>query len=548
MNTSLKNRIIIDKKNEGKVFFEICKNYFNDKGLEPLLVNVNGSIKELTNVAKIGDEIEFIYYSDDVGYTAYSKTAIFIMLYAFKRVFGVSGELKYTFKNGYFFQMPNYEINDEICEKIKVEFDKIVEENILINKHSFPRKIAMKMLKDRNMEDVELLFKYTYKPEIRVREISGFIKYINGDILYSTGKLSNYIIKRIENSIAILLPDVNDFSYIHEFEIPQNFRDAVNEYIEWENKTKINTIGKCNSYIANNCYDSLIIMSESLQDKNIGKIADDIILSNNKLVCVSGPSCSGKTSFSHRLSYHLLALGVEALPLAADNFFIDRKYMPKGSDGEYDLECLEAIDIKLLNETLNKLLNGEEVIIPRYDFTLGEKVIDEKNRVKLKDNQIIVLEGIHCLNPKLLPQIKEEDKYGIFVAPLNKYAMDNANPISSDDLRLLRRITRDSRTRGYGAKDTILIWHKVIDGDNKNIYPCIKYAKVIFNSSTIYEFNVMKTKVLPLLYDIADDEEVGVTARRLLKLLNFVLPGNSENIPNYAIVREFIGKSILDVG
>lgn len=544
----INKKIIIDKKYDKKAFYEISKEFINDDGLEPLLVNINGSDKELYHIAKEGDEVKFIYYNEDIGNVAYKKTAIFVMLCAFHHIFNSAAQLKYTFNNGYFFQIPNYKITDESFEKIKNEFDDIVKKDIVIEKLVYPRKIAMQIIKERDMKDVELLFKYIYKPDIKFREIDGFIKYINGDILYSTGQLKNYEIKRFQDSILLILPSVKDFSYIEELEAPENMIEVVNDYIEWENKTKISTIGKFNSYVANNDYKSLVIMSESLHDKNLGKIADDIALHKNKLVCVSGPSCSGKTSFSYRLSYHLKGLGIESYPIAADNFFVNRGENPKTKDGKDDFECLEAIDIKLLNEVLINLLKGEEVIIPRFDFLLGKKVFEVNNKIKLKDNQLIILEGIHCLNPKLLPLLKDEDKYTIFIAPLNKYAMDNANPISTNDLRLLRRISRDSRTRGYSAKDTILRWPQVIEGDNKYIYPCIKYAKSIFNSSIIYEFNVMKTSVMPQLYDITDDEEVGNVARRLIKILNFVLPGNPESIPSYAIIREFIGNSILDVG
>ena len=546
--SQVNKNIIIDKKYEGKTFYEISKEFVNDEGLEPLLVNVNGTDKELNHIAKSGDEVHFIYYSTDVGNFAYKKTGIFVMLCAFYRALNVSAELKYMFGDTYFFQIPSIKITDEIYEKVQKEFDRIVEEDIVIKKHVLPRKTAMQIIEKREMKDVDLLFKYIYKPEIKFREIDGFFKYIYGEILYSTGQLKNYIVKKFENSILLIFPSFNDFSYINEFDIPKNLVGEINEYIDWENKTKINTIGKYNSFIANNDYKSLIIMSESLHDKNLGIIADDIVSHKNKLVCISGPSCSGKTSFSHRLSYHLLALGIDSFPLAADNFFVDRGETPRTKDGELDFECLEAIDIKLLNDVLNKLLNGEEVIIPKFDFINGKKIFDEKNKVKLKDNQIVILEGIHCLNPKLIPSLKEEDKYTIFVAPLNKYAMDNANPISSNDIRLLRRISRDSKTRGYSAKETILRWDKVIEGDNNNIYPCIKYVKSIFNTSTLYELNVMKVSIMPQLYCINDDEEVGYTARRLIKILNYVLPESAENIPNYAIAREFIGGSVLDVG
>lgn len=534
---------------DGSTYYQLALEYEKETGKKPFLIKANGIIKELRRHVRNNENLEFIYYDNDIVKETYARTAIFIMLKAFYEVYGdkFDPSLKFRIHNSYYFEFENTEIKDEDIPKIADCFKSIVESDYFIAKKSYAKQEILDIFERKNMKDAKLLFKYNYRPVINLREINGFIKYINGMLLRSTSYVSHYDIRKYHNGILLALPKTDDIENVATSSVDEKLFHLYNVSVNWAKKLRINTVGKLNEQIAEGNFNDLVIMTESFQDKQIGDIASEIAKSGKKLVFIAGPSSSGKTSFSRRLMYHLRALELIPHPISCDDFFKEREETPKNEKGEYDFESLGAVDIKLLNDTLNKLLNHEEVVIPQFDFAVGVKVFGN-NKLKIEANDIVILEGIHCLNKDLIPNLDANNIFKIYVSALTEVSVDNANRIPTSDLRLLRRLVRDRRTRGTSPRTTLQRWKSVREGEEKNIFPFQEEADVVFNSALIYEFSVLKIKALPELYQLSEDPEVGETAKRLIKTLNYFLGVDTEIIPKHSLVREFIGGSVLDVG
>ena len=533
---------------EGTTYLDLVKNKTDEKGRTCFLVSANNIVKELRRNVKENETIIPLYYDNNDVKLAYARTAVFIFIKSLKKAFPNAKNYGFKFRmhDGYYFEVDDEVINESHVEAIKKEFDEIVKADVEIIKKTYPKQQALEIFDEVNLEDVKLLFLYNYRPVINLRYIGNYVRYINGSLLYSTGFLKHYKIATYNKGVVLFLSGTDDEREAVETKIGEVYFNSQNSIANWAKTLKINTVGKLNRHIAKYEFNDLVIMSESYQDKRIGDIAETIHVSGKKLVFIAGPSSSGKTSFSHRLMYHLRALELNPYPIACDNFFVDRHLCPKDKNGEYEFEILEAVDIKLLNDTLNKILSGEETELPRYDFLLGKKVYDG-TKIKIDDKDIVILEGIHCLNPKLTPVVDHNNIFKIYVSALNEMSIDNANRIATSDVRLIRRIVRDSIKRGHSAKATIKMWKKVREGEEKSIFPFQEEADVFFNSSLIYELSVLKNYALPLLYDISEDPEVGETAKRLIKILNYFLGVSTDAIPRHSILREFLGDSIMDV-
>ena len=527
-------------------YYELSKTFGRD-GKNPFLVKINRDVKELRRRAKDGEDLEFLYYDSNIVKLAYARTAILIMLKAIHDVYpDADAALKFKVQNSYYFEINGMKIDDQIAKLIIDAYDKVVKSETIINKLEYSKSDASKILEENQMDDVKQLFKYVYKPTIKLRYIGDYVRYINGELLYHTGMVKYYKIKRYRDGLMLFVPTGDDESQVKENIIGDKEFDTLNASTNWARKLKINTVGVLNSHIADDTFDDLVIMTESYQDKQIGNIAEEFIKSKKKLIFIAGPSSSGKTSFSNRLAFHLRAMDLKPHLVSCDNFFKERVDNPKDENGEYDFEIIEALDTTLLNSTLQKLLNGEEAEIPRFNFEAGIKEY-KGNKIKLDNNSVLMLEGIHCLNPALVPNIDQNDIFKIYVSALTEVSIDNANRIPTSDLRLIRRLIRDIHLRKIDPKDTLLRWNSVRRGEEKSIFPYQERADIFFNSALIYEFSVIKDKAIAKLFTIVDDEEVGMIARRLVKILNFFLGVDSIAIPAHSILREFLGNSILEV-
>ena len=533
---------------EGSTYYQLALEYEKETGKKPFLIKANDVVKELRRHVRNNERLEFIYYDSDIVKEAYARTAIFIMLKTFYEIYGDKFDpaLKFRIHNSYYFEFENNDIEENDVKKIADCFKSIVEKDYFIEKKSFAKQDALDIFDEKNMKDAKLLFKYNYRPVINLREIDGYIKYINGTLLRSTGYVRYYDIRKYNKGLLLALPKTDDIENVENSSVDEKLFNLHNVSVNWAKKLKINTVGKLNEQIAEGNFNDLVIMTESFQDKQIGDIASMIANSGKKLVFIAGPSSSGKTSFSRRLMYHLRALELIPHPISCDNFFKERSETPKTAHGLYDFESLGAVDVKLLNDTLNKLLKNEEAIIPQFDFAVGTKVFNDKP-LKIDTNDIIILEGIHCLNKDLTPSIDQNNIFRIYVSALTEVSVDNANRIATSDLRLIRRLVRDQRCRGTSPKTTLCRWKNVREGEEKNIFPFQEEADVVFNSALIYEFSVLKLKALPELYKLSEDPDIGETAKRLIKILNYFLGVDTEIIPKHSLVREFIGGSVLDV-
>ena len=548
MNVKVDGKSVVVKNDI--TYYELSK-MFESENRKIYLAKVGHDIRELRRNAKEGENVEFLTFDNDFVKKAYARTATLMMLKAINDAFGdVKAYLKFRIQNSYYFEIEGKEISDNDTKLIQEKFAKMVEEEIVIKKISYPRGTALKIIEENKMEDVALLFKYSYKPIIKLRYIDNFVGYMNDELLYHTGYIKYYEINRYKTGILLTTSSSDD-----EKEMKKNIEekvfggkqfDTLNESTNWAKKLKINTVGKLNESIANDKFDNLVIMTESYQDKQIGNIADAVKESNKKIVFIAGPSSSGKTSFSHRLAYHLIALDIKPHLISCDNFFKNREDSPIDENGEYNFEIIEAMELDLLNSTLKRLKKGEEVEMPIFNFKTGKREY-RGDKLKLYENDVVILEGIHCLNPKIAPDISYDDAFKIYVSALTEVCIDNANRIATSDLRLIRRLIRDMHSRKRSAKEILHSWKSVIKGEITSIYPYQENADIFFNSALIYEFSVIKDKALPKLYQIADDEQVGITARRLIKILNFFLSVDTEAIPMYSIIREFLGNSILEV-
>ena len=526
-------------------YYELAK--MIDKNKMPYLVKINRDVKELRRTPKNGEDIHFLYYQNQLAKDAYARTAILIMMKAIHDVYkDADAGLKFKVQNAYYFEIKGRTIDENGVKQIIDQFDKIVSSETLIKKVEYPKSEASKILEENKMNDAKLLFDYIYKPTIKLRYIDDYVRYINGELLYHTGMLKYYKIKSYRKGLLLFLSTSDDESEVNDKPIGEKQFDTLNASTNWARKLGINTVGVLNSHIANDTFDDLVIMTESYQDKQIGEIADLFKTTKKKLIFIAGPTSSGKTSFANRLAYHLRAIDLKPHLVPCDNFFKERVDTPKDENGEYDFESIGAMDIELLNKTIKKLLNGEKVEMPKFNFARGVKEYDGKF-LQLDENDVLILEGIHCLNPELVPELEQNDIFKIYVSALTEVSIDNANRISTSDLRLIRRLVRDIQLRKITPRETILRWKSVRKGEEKSIFPYQERADIFFNSALIYEFSVIKDKAIARLFTIADDDEVGITARRLIKILNFFLGVDSIAIPAHSILREFLGNSILEV-
>ncbi|MBO6119866.1 MAG: nucleoside kinase [Lachnospiraceae bacterium] len=535
--------------NEGATYHELALEYEKEHGVMPYLVRVDDTVKELRRHIRRDEKIEFLFFDNDTVRETYTRTAIFILLKSIYEAYDkkLDAGLKFRIKNGYYFEVEDEEITEEKLKLIKENFDKTVESKFFIQKTSYQKQDALDIFRKNRMEDAMLLFQYNYKPVINIRTIDYYVKYINGILLYDTSYITHYELRKFKKGIFLIVPDTEDVTKVEFTDPGEKIFNIHNVSVDWAKKLQINTVGKLNDSIARGNFNDLVIMTESFQDKLIGDIASEIKNSGKRLILVAGPSSSGKTSFSHRLMYHMRAVELNPYPVSCDDFFKERSETPVKANGEYDFETIDAVDINLLNKTLNGLLNHEETVIPRFDFEIGTKTF-KRTPLKLSDNDVIILEGIHCLNPALLSNVDQNSIYKIYISALTEVCIDNANRIATSDLRLMRRLVRDQRTRGISPKTTLKLWKNVREGEEKYIFPFQERADILINSALIYEFSVLKLKALPMLYRLTEDKEVSEIARRLIKILNYFLAVDTDVIPRYSIIREFIGNSVLEVG
>lgn len=536
----------------GTTYESIVSEYQKEYDDTIAVVAVNGKIRELFKKVTRDCRVEFFTLRDDVGHKTYVRTATMLFLKGIHDVFGAEAARKscveFTIGRGiYVNTFGEVPVSEKSAERIKERMAQLSEAKAPFMKHSYPIDDAVALFQKMGMEDKVRLFHYRMSSSVNIYQIDGYCDYYYGYMLPNAGYVKWYEVVPYKNGFMLVLPTKANPTQVEPFAESKKLFETMESAMEWGRTAGIETVGDLNDQICNGSMSDLILVQEAEQERKIGEIARDIVEREGvKFVMIAGPSSSGKTSFSHRLSIQLRTLGKIPRTIALDNYFVNRELTPRDENGDYNFECLEAIDVKLFNENMVSLLAGERVELPVFNFKTGQREY-RGDFMQLGANDILVLEGIHGLNEKMSYALPEESKYKIYISALTTLNVDGHNRIPTTDGRLLRRMVRDARTRGASAQRTIQMWRSVRRGEEENIFPFQEEADAMFNSALIYELAMLKTFAEPLLFQIPREAPEYYEAKRLLKFLDYFLSVPSESLPNNSICREFVGGSCFNV-
>lgn len=541
------------KEYESGTTFEAIANEYQEQFDDGIaLVKEDGKIRELFKKVSKDANLEFITLKDSIGHKSYARSAIMIMLKAFNDVVGASNvekiKIEFVIANGYYCSVKgNVKLDAHLMARVKARMEELVKENIPFEKNSMSLDDALALFKEHKMNDKINLLKYRRSSSVNVYKLGDYYDYYYGFMLPSTGYVKWFDLVTYDEGFMLVIPYANEPQTLRLFENRPNLFKTLKASAEWNEKMEVSTVGDLNDSICSGNINDLILVQEALQERRIGEIAKDIVERGGvKFVMIAGPSSSGKTTFSHRLSVELRTYGLKPHPIGVDDYFVNREDTPKDENGEYNFECIEAIDVELFNKDMNALLRGERVELPTFNFKTGQREY-KGNFKQLGPDDVLVIEGIHGLNPKMSYSLPEESKYKIYISALTSINIDEHNRIPTTDGRLLRRMVRDARTRGTSAKNTIKMWPSVRRGEEENIFPFQENADTMFNSILIYELAAFKTYAEPLLFEITKDDPEYDEAKRLLKFLEYFVALDPKVVPINSICREFIGGSYFNV-
>lgn len=538
---------------EEGIKYEIIAKQFQKEYEHPIaLVTVNGKITELMKRVERDCEVDFITYESKIGHKTYVRSAIMLLMKAIQDVCGMdaAGKVKveFTIGPGYYCSFRNgLEVSEEVVKKIESKMHALVEADLVITKKSYPMDKAIQLFEKLHMDDKLKLFRYRRNSSVNIYCLGDYYDYFYGYMLPSTGYVNQFALQAYQDGVMLILPQDDDMKLPGEFvDRPKLFKTLVGA-TGWGNQMGIDNVGDLNRAICKGDMEDMILVQEALQERRIGEIAKEIAERQGiKFVMIAGPSSSGKTTFSHRLSVQLRTYGLNPHPIALDNYYLDHKDTPLDENGNPDYECIEALDVEQFNKDMSHLLAGENVELPTFNFKTGKREYTGK-MMQLNEDDILVIEGIHGLNQKMSYSLPAESKYKIYISALTCLNVDDHNRIPTTDIRLLRRMVRDARTRGASAKTTISMWPSVRAGEEKYIFPFQEEADAMFNSALIYEIAVLKQYVEPLLFSIEKDEPEYYEAKRFLKFLEYFLNISAEHIPNNSLCREFVGGGCFDL-
>lgn len=519
-------------------------------GREAIVAKVNHVVKELFHTVTENCEIRFCTYESSEGRKAYVRGITMIMLKAFYKEVPKDKFEKVTVENsldsGYYCRLTaGVRLTDKLLKSVEARMRKYVEDDVMFEKKTISVDKAIHLFEERKMYDKCSLLKYRRTSKINVYKLGKVTDYFYGPMPYRTGILKNFRLEKFDKGFVFIIPKKEDPDTIPDFVPSKKLHKTLMQTTDWGVRLGVENVGDLNDVIVNDGMRDLMLVQEALHEKRIGDIAEKIASTGKvKVVTIAGPSSSGKTTFSYRLSAQLKTLGLKPHPIALDDYFVNRVDTPRDKDGNYNYECIEAIDTRQFNQDLEMLLAGEEVQLPTYNFITGKREYN-KPLMKLTPDEVLVIEGIHGLNDKLTEKIPAESKFKIYISALTTLNLDEHNRISTSDGRLIRRIIRDARTRGHSAQMTIGMWNSVRNGESENIFPFQERADAMFNSSLVYELSALKQYAEPLLFKVPRGSEEYSEAQRLLKFLDYFLGINPEEVPLNSIVREFIGGGIL---
>lgn len=537
---------------EGTPLFTVAEEFQPEFQEDILLARVNGKLKELHKTLTKESQIEFLTFQDPVGKKTYERSTVFVMLKAFYDVIPREKikkvQMDFALGNGIYGELEgDVALTEELLDRVKEEMHVLVERKLPIVKRSVNTDEAVELFGRHGMHDKEQLFMYRRASRVNIYSIEKFEDYFYGYMVQNTGYVKYFDLIPYHSGFLLLLPETKAPRKVEKSGNHEKLFQVLRDSYRWSDCLEVPNVGTLNRLISEGKAADLILMQEALQEKTIGNIAEQAAKAGDKrLVMIAGPSSSGKTTFSHRLATQFRALGYTPHPIAVDNYFKNREDYPRDENGKLDMEALECVDIEKFNEDMNGLLNGRLVEIPRFNFVTGTREYNG-DFLKLGKNDVLIIEGIHCLNDKLSYSLPAESRFKIYISALTQLNVDEHNRIPTADGRIIRRMVRDARTRGTSALETIRRWSSVRQGEDKNIFPFQEQADVMFNSALVYELAVLKLYAEPLLFSIPRDVPEYDEAKRLLKFLDYFLGIDSEIIPKNSIIREFIGGSCLKV-
>ena len=507
-----------------------------------LAAKFNNEYMNLENEITEDGNIELIDNSSKEGMKVYRRTLIYVVGKAFERLYpNKKMEVNYQLGNSMFCDLVGEEVTEEFAEELEAEVRKIVKENLPIKQIVMNRKQAEEFFEREKTSKGRLQLDLKDNNEIYMYYCEDYYNYCYGTLANRTGVVKIFEIVKYNKGFLIRYPSQENPDQMPKFVKNKKLAWAIEEYDDIHKILNIERVYRINEAIEQKRINDIIMLAEALHEKKIAKIADNIAKNKNvKMILIAGPSSSGKTTFAQRLGIQLRLNRIKPVTISVDNYFVERKDTPKDENGEYDFECIEAIDLDLFNNHLTKLLNGEEVEMPEFDFHEGTKKYNG-NKIRLHEDEVLVIEGIHCLNDRLTSKIPAEQKYKIYISALTVLNLDRFNRISTTDTRLIRRIVRDFQFRGYSAKQTIKTWNKVNQGEKKNIFPFQEEANFIFNTSLVYELNALKPVVMPLLEEITNKEPEYAEARRLINMLKYFEEIPKNYVPKNSLLKEFLG-------
>lgn len=540
-----------EKVKKGMTFLEIARSHA-DETLGPyMLANFNNHLIELGREISGDGEVTLLPMTDKNGRRAYRRSVVFLMQRALLDV-AAEGDadivVEHSLGQGYYCTIRGIEdaIDETWLARLEESMRALVEKDLAITKRTMRTEEARDLFAKHGMEDKKRLMRYRSSSNINVYELDGCFDYFYGYMAPSTGCLGVFALYPYADGFVLQFPDKDPYA-VAAFQPAHKLFNVLQSSADWGEAMDIPTVGALNDAICAGRAREIILTQEAYMERRIGELAEHIAADPAmKFVMIAGPSSSGKTTFSHRLSAHLRALGVIPHPIPLDDYYLDRDQIPLDEFGERDFECIEGLDIELFNKDMVRLLNGERVLLPSFNFKIGKREYKD-HYMQLGKRDILVIEGIHGLNDRMSASLPRESKYKIYISALTQLAIDEHNPLSTTDGRLIRRIVRDARTRGSSAQETIGMWDSVRRGEEKNIFPFQECADAMFNSALIYEMAVLKTYAMPQLLAIDSDCKEYAEAKRLLKLMDYFLNIPAEDIANNSLVREFIGGSCFHV-
>ncbi len=531
---------------------DIAKEYQGDYEHDIILAFIDGKLRELFKKVERDCTVSFVTIAENAGHKTYTRGMILVLLKAFYAEFDSVNikkvTVEYSLGNSLFIDYEgSAELTKERLEAVKTRMKLLIDKDLQFIKRSIGTDEAIELFGQYKMYDKEKLFKYRRVSKANIYSLDGFEDYYYGYMPPSTGMLKYFDLSLYEDGFVLILPRMKKPTTVEPF-IPRNkLYVTLRESNQWAKMMEVENVGSLNDLISQGKLNNLILVQEALMEKKISGIAEAIKeAKDRKLIMIAGPSSSGKTTFSHRLTIQLKAHGLKPYPIAVDNYFVNRDRTPKDKDGNFNFESLQAIDLEQFNKDMTDLLDGKTVDLPIYNFITGKRE-HKKDPLCIGKDGILVIEGIHGLNDALSYSLPRESKYKIYISALTQLNIDEHNRIPTTDGRLLRRMVRDARTRGTSAQTTISMWPSVRRGEEENIFPYQEDADIMFNSALIYELAVLKLYAEPILFGMDRNSEEYVEAKRLLKFLDYFIGAPSDAVPKNSILKEFVGGSCFKV-